>query len=177
MLSLGLFDYTVYSFLDLSGVLAHPDLGSFTFSGGGVGRIIVASTTDKTFHEIDVRGTVLGGKIQGRNGQLHIQCQQTSNVHKWLQWAFNTLYEAEASKWMKMAATMRNICDGTSHEIRGISFGRNPEKIYESQGQMVDWILFAADIVSTSNNPSTFGQKFINRLSSAGESVAVKLGL
>lgn len=172
-----LFDYTVYSFLDLSGVIAHPDLGSFVFTEGGIGQIVVASSTDKTFQEIDVRGNVLGAKIPGRNGQIHIQCQQTSDIHKWLQWAFNTLYEAESSKWMKMAATLRNICDGTSHEIRGISFGRNPDKIYSSQGQMVDWILFAADIVSTAEKPSIFGQKFINRLSSAGEAIASKLGL
>jgi len=172
-----LLDYTVYSFLDLSGAIAHPELGSFVFTEGGVGQIVISMATDKSFHEIDVRGTVLGGKIPGRNGQIHIQCQQTSNVHKWLQWAYNILYEADASQWMKMAATLRNICDGTSHEITGISFNRNPDKIYSSQGEMVDWVLLAANIISTSNRPSTFGKSFINRLSSAGESIAGKLGL
>jgi len=172
-----LFDHTVYSFLDLSGVMAHPVLGSFVFSEGGVGQIVISMAHDKTFHEIDTRGIVLGAKIPGHNGQIHIQCQQTSNAHKWLQWAYNTLYSSQdPAQWMKMAATLRNICDGTSHEIRGMSFNKIPDKAYAAQGQMVDWVLMAADIVSMSNQPSTAGQKFINRLSSAGEEIAGKLG-
>ena len=169
------FDYTVYSFLDLSAVIAHPDFGSFVFTEGGVGQIVVAMANDKTFHEVDVRGTVVGAKIPSHNGQIHIQCQETSNIHKWLQWSYNILHQADSKKWMQMSATMRNICDGTSHEMRGMSFNKIPDKAYASQGQMVEWILLAAHIVSTSNNPSMVGKQFINRLSSAGEAIASRL--
>ena len=79
----GLFDHTVYSFLDLSGVISHPAVGtSYTFTGQGVGRVVVSMEEDKTFHEIGVDGTVILGKIPGNAGKLTIECQQTSNIHK-----------------------------------------------------------------------------------------------
>ena len=160
---LGLFDYTVYSFLDLSGAIAHPDLGSFVFTEGGVGQITIAMTTDKTFHEISVEGVVMIGMIPAHNGKIQIQCQQTSNIHKWLLWAYNTLILGDTDAWGKMAATLRNICDGTSHSVNGISFDKIPEKAYGTAGGMVTWTLWAADIQSISPRPTTAGSNLINK--------------
>ena len=139
---------TVYSFLDLSGALAHPDLGAYIFTGEGIGQLTISMTTDKTSHNIAADGVVMVSKIAGHNGQVQIQCQQTSKVHKWLLAAYNALHIADTDAWAQMAATLRNTSDGTSHLATGISFQKIGDKAYQAQGQMVTWVLMAADIQS-----------------------------
>ena len=47
-----------------------------------------------------------------------------------------------------MAALLRNVTDGTSHMITGLSFMKVPDKSYQAQGQQLTWVLMAADIQS-----------------------------
>lgn len=143
-------DTTVYSFTDLSGALAHPDLGGYIFTGEGIGQITVTMSTDKSAHSVAADGTVMVSKVAGHNGQVQIQCQQTSKVHKWLLAAYNALYIADTDAWAQMGATLRNTSDGTSHVATGMSFLKIPDKPYQAQGQMVTWTMLAADIQSLS---------------------------
>jgi len=154
----GLFDHTVYSFLDLSGVIYHPAVGSYNFTGQGVGRVVVDMQEDKTFHEIGVEGTVILGKIPGNAGKLIIECQQTSNIHKWLLYVYQFLIQANAKEWGRMTAFLRNLNDETKHTLNGLSYEKIPEKSYQAEGQMVTWVLRAADIDSFAPNPSGAGQ-------------------
>jgi hypothetical protein len=139
---------TTYSFLDLSGALAHPSFGAYLFTGEGVGEVQVAMTTEKTAHDTAADGAIMVSKIAGDNGTITIQCQQTSAVHKYLLSAYNFLKNADTSEWAKMAATLRNVSDGTSHIATGISFQKVPDKSYQAQGQKVSWVLMCADIQS-----------------------------
>ncbi len=153
----GLFDHTVYSFLDLSGVLSHPHVGSFVFTGQGVGQVVITMDGDKTIHEIGVDGTVVLAKVPGHAGKITIECQQTSNVHKWLLYAYQRINMDNVEEWGRMTALLRNITDKTSHTLKGLSFDRIPEKRYGPEGQMIEWVLFAADIDSTAPNETGAG--------------------
>ena len=139
-------DYTTYSFLDLSGALVHPSLGAYIFTGQGVGQVTVTMDTERSAHSVAADGTIMVSKIAGHNGKIQIQCQQTSNVHKWLLAAENALYIADTDAWAEMSASLRNTSDGTSHIIVGMSFGKVPDKVYQAEGQMVTWTLWAANI-------------------------------
>jgi hypothetical protein len=141
---------TTYSFLDLSGALAHPDLGAYVFTGEGVGQVTITMQTENTAHDIAADGQVMVSKIAGHNAQIQINCQQTSAVHKWLLAAHNALYLADTDAWAKMTALLRNTSDGTSHAITGMSFGKIPDKAYAAQGAMITWTLWAADVQSLS---------------------------
>lgn len=141
-------DYTTYSFLDLSGALVHPSLGAYIFTGQGVGQVTVTMTQERTAHSLGADGTVMVSKMAGHNGQIQIQCQQTSKVHKWLTAAENAVYIADTDQWASMTATLRNTSDGTTHIITGMSFGKVPDKVYQAEGQMVTWTLWAANIQS-----------------------------
>jgi hypothetical protein len=137
---------TTYSFLDLSGAIAHPSFGAYLFTGEGVGEVQVAMSTEKTAHDVAADGSIMVSKVAGDNGTLTIQCQQTSAVHKYLLSAYNFLKNSDTSDWAKMAATLRNVSDGTSHIATGISFQKVPDKSYQAQGQKVSWVLMCADI-------------------------------
>lgn len=143
-----MFKPTTYSFSDLSGAIAHPLLGAYTFTGEGVGQIDIVMTTEKTAHNVAADGSIMVSKIPGNNGTISIQCQQTSAVHKWLLAAYNALLIADTDQWAMMTATMRNTADGSSHVAMGMSFQKKGDKSYQAQGQMVTWVLMAADIQS-----------------------------
>ena len=139
-------EHNTYSFLDLSGALVHPDLGAYIFTGQGTGQVTVTMDTERSAHSVAADGTIMVSKIAGHNGKIQIQCQQTSNVHKWLLAAENALYIADTDAWAEMSASLRNTSDGTSHIIAGMSFGKVPDKVYQAEGQMVTWTLWAANI-------------------------------
>lgn len=141
-------EHTTYSFLDLSGALSHSELGSYTFTGQGIGSLTVTYSTEKSAHNVAADGVVMVSKIAGFNGSISIQCQQTSALHKWLLKAFNTIFDLPSADWAQISATLRNTSDGTSHVVTGISFGKVPDKTYAAQGGMVTWNMLAADVRS-----------------------------
>jgi len=139
---------TTYSFLDLSGSIAHPTIGTYLFAGEGVGEVNITMATEKTAHDVAADGSVMVSKIAGNNGSITIHAQQTSELHKWLLDWYNDLMSADTSEWAQTGATLRNVSDGTSHVCTGISPQKIPDKAYQPQGQKVTWVLMAADIQS-----------------------------
>ena len=137
---------STYSFLDLAGALAHPLAGSYVFTGEGSGEVTITMTTEKTAQDVASDGSVMVSKIAGNNGKITISAQQTSNLHKWLLGLYNLVLYSPTSAWAQMAATLRNVSDGTSHVATGMSFSKVPDKMYQAQGQRVSWILDCADI-------------------------------
>jgi hypothetical protein len=140
--------HTTYSFLDLSGAIAHPQLGAYAFTGKGVGEVVITMATDKTVHDTAGDGSVMVTKMAGNSGSIQVKCQQTSNVHKWLLAAYNALVIAPVDQWATMGAALRNSADGTGHTLIGMSFQKVPDKVYQAQGQYVTWTLMVADIQS-----------------------------
>lgn len=157
--------HTVYSFMDLSGVIQHPLTSSYPLAGQGVGQIAVNMSEEKTFHVISVYGDVLVGKVpSSHNGNIEITCQQTSNMHKFLLYTYQTVVMAEAREWARMAALLRCISDGVEHNITGLSFNKIPGKVYATNGTMVIWRLDAASIESTAPNPSGAGSSLLGSI-------------
>lgn len=139
---------TTYSFLDLAGAIGHPGIGYYNFTGEGVGEIGITMSTEKTAHDVAADGSVMVTKVAGKNGQIQIKCQQTSNIHKWLLAWYNYLEVAPVGEWAQTAATLRNSSDGTSHVITGMSPQKVADKTYQAHGQQVTWTLMAAEINS-----------------------------
>jgi hypothetical protein len=139
---------STYSFLDLSGAIAQADMGAYTFTGEGVGEVVVTMATERTAHDTASDGSIMVSKIAGNSGNISITVQQTSDVHKWLLLWYNYLVIADTSKWASTTAALRNTTDGTSHIITGLSPQKVPDKQYQAQGQRVTWVLMAADIQS-----------------------------
>lgn len=142
--------HTTYSFLDLAGAISHPlfPLGVFQFTGEGVGSLTVTMMTERTAHDVAADGSIMISKIAGNNGQINIECQQTSLLHKYLLSLYNYVTTADASAWAMAAIIMRNVKDGTSHIATGVSFGKIPDKPYGASGARVTWTLWAADITN-----------------------------
>jgi hypothetical protein len=125
---------TTYSFKDLSGAFIHPLVGSYPLGGGNVGLGQIVSY------------------IAGDNGSVSIEVQQTSDLHTFLLGWFNACKTAadagNVTLWAAGALSVRNILDGSSHAMTGVSPGKVPDKTYASQGGKVTWVLPCAKIIN-----------------------------
>ncbi len=140
--------FTTYSFTDLSGALILAG-ESYIFSGQeGAGGVTISMDTDKTEMQTAADGSVMGSFIPGDAGKITIEVQQTSDLHKWLLAKYNVAKTAGAALWLSGAARFRNIVEGSGHIATGVAFQKLPDKAYKATGQMVAWVLAAADIQS-----------------------------
>ena len=143
--------FRTYSFKDTSGAFAHPLAGAFQFAGQkGLNQFTITMGTEKTVQDIAGDGTVMISAVAGDNGQIAMEMQQTSALHQFLLAWYNglvTLLNAgDVTNWATAAITLRNIVDGSHHELRGVSPMKIPDKTYAAQGQRITWTLMAADI-------------------------------
>jgi hypothetical protein len=142
--------------------MSHPLVGSYVFTGQGVGQITITFDHERDFQEIDVYGTVLVGQIPADNGKIQIQCQQSSNCHAWLGYAYTKVKYGSTTDWAKQWARMnfmlRNTVSGDYFEASGVSYTNYPEETYASQGGLITWVLSFANGFRTITNPSGRGQ-------------------
>ncbi len=86
-----------YSFQDLSFSIEHPDVGTYTANGSGIGSITIDMATERTAHDVAADGTIMVSKIAGRNGTLVLEIQQTSDLNTWFRKWYNYLETAPSS--------------------------------------------------------------------------------
>lgn len=141
-------EVTTYGFTDLAGSISHPTLGAYLFDGSGVGSVTISKATDRTAHDVAADGSVMVSKIAGNNGTVTIEVQQTAALHKWLSTLFNALWQLPTSEWANISLTLRNTATHTSHICSGVSFQKEADTPYQSQGQRVTWTLMCAEITN-----------------------------
>lgn len=144
---------TTYSFKDLAGAIVSPVAGTLLFGGQlGVGSIVVTNATEHTSHDTAADGMVMPSMVPGDSGNIEIECQQTSQVHKFLLAWLNNLKTAsmngDVSNWASTIGTFRNIVDGSQHQAFGISPQKVPDKSYAAQGGRVRWVLPVCSLTS-----------------------------
>jgi hypothetical protein len=145
---------TTYSFKDLTGAFVHPLTGSFILGGGniGLGQITISMTQDRTEQDVASDGSVMVSYIPGDNGTIAIEVQQTSDLHDFLLNWFNVCKTAadlgDVGDWAAATLVVRNIIDGSTHTLSGISPGKVPDKTYAKQGGKITWTLPAAKVIN-----------------------------
>ena len=146
---------TTYSFKDLVGVLVNTAYGvSFPLTGGniGLGQITISMSTQRTVHDVAADGTVMPSYVAGDDGTVAIEVQQTSDLHHELLRLYNLSVTAanadDVSGWAGTQISFRTLLDGSTHLLTGVSFGKIPDKPYQSHGQKITWSLMAANIIN-----------------------------
>jgi len=135
---------TTYSFADLSGAIAHPAVGSFSFQGQGVGSITISPQNEKTVHSRAADGSIMVTKVAGSNATVSIVVQQTSALDAFLQDAFTMLDGMTADQWALWSATFRNPTTQRTSTLTGMSFQKEPDQPNAAQGQDRTWVFLAA---------------------------------
>lgn len=145
-----------YAFKALAGVLTNPVFGvTIPLVGGniGVGSIHISMSTTRTTHDVAADGTVMPSYIAGDNGDVNINVQETSVIHKALLALYNLCVLAanndDVSGWAATSISFTFLIDGSTHTCTGCSFEKIPDKPYEANGQRITWKLMAANIINT----------------------------
>ena len=137
---------STYSFTDVNATISHPSYGSYSIQGEGVGEMTVTKLTDRSVHDVASDGSIMTSKIAGNNGQLIINAQQTSPMHKWLQGMFNYLWQADTGEWAQISCTIEAPKMGKQHYCSGGAFLKEADQPYQAQGQRLAWTLLFADV-------------------------------
>lgn len=146
---------TTYAFKDLVGALNHPLLGAtLPIAGGniGIGQIVIRMVTQRTEHLVAADGVVMPSYLSGANAEVSLEMEQTSGLHKALLALYDLVETAaqlgDVSNWATMTISLRTVLDGSGHFMQGVSFQKITDKPYAARGQMVTWVLMAADCVN-----------------------------
>lgn len=139
---------TTYSFIDTVGSISHPSIGAYILDGTGIGSLTISKATDRTAHDIAADGSVMISKVAGNNGTITIEIQQTTALHRWLMSAFSQVWGLETSEWAGFSIVVRNAATQTSHYCKGVSFQKEADTPYQSQGQRVTWTFMCAEITN-----------------------------
>lgn len=141
--------YDVYSFNDTSTSFSHPNVGSKSTTGAGLGSIAVSQTTTKTVHEVSADGRVMISKVAGDNGTIVVTMQQTSDLHQWLLKSWYNYINGSSSStddWAAMVVTINDNNSNFTITATGVSPEKPSDIPYQAQGQMISWNLMAAEI-------------------------------
>ncbi|MFA6876479.1 MAG: phage protein [Parabacteroides sp.] len=139
---------STYSFSDLTGTISEPSVGSYGFTGKGIGEMTIAYAAERSAHDVAADGAVMVSKINNNTGTCTIQCQQTSALQAWLISWFNYLVSASTSSWADTTITIRSSTMNRSHVLTGVSPQKIGDQPYQAQGQRCSWVLMAADIAT-----------------------------
>lgn len=144
-----------YSFKSLVGVLKNSVVGVVVpLTGGniGLGSIKITMATSRTAHDVAADGTIMPSYLAGANGDVDIEVQETSILHKALLSLYNVLVlqadGADILGWAATSISFALLIDGSTHVLTGVSFDKIPDKPYQAAGQKITWKLMAANIVS-----------------------------
>lgn len=138
---------TTYAFKDTVGSIHSPAVQpDYIFTGEGVGSITVTKSTERTAHDVAADGSVMVSKIEGENGSVTIECQQSSPVHRWLEKWFEAINNSKTENWANSTMLIKNSSVRMGHICTGVSPAKEADNPYQAQGQRVTWQLMCAEI-------------------------------
>jgi len=147
------YKHSIYSFPDVHAVLSRPNTAPFVLSGEGIGDFTVEKSRERSAYNLAADGCIMTSKMEGNDGYITINCQQSSSLNKYLQSAFNALWIAETDDWCGMGIEINASKMGVKHVCTRGSFEKEADRSYQREGQMVTWRIHFDDITTTDLNP------------------------
>lgn len=136
----------VYSFEDTSVTIQHPDLGSYSAYGTGIGTLAVSYANDITTHDVAADLAVVVSKSGKKNGTISFEILQSSAFNTWLKKFFNYVVSAAPSRFALASVIIKNTSTGDTFTCTGVSPQKAADANYQSQSQNRTWPLMAANI-------------------------------
>ena len=136
----------MYSFQGLSISISHPAVGSISPVGTGLVSVTVSMATERTSHEVAADGSIMVSKILGRNGNVAIDIQQSSDLHNWLMKWFNYIETADPSSWAEASIYINSSMLNQWFNCTGVSPQKQADNPFKEKGSDVTWTLMCADI-------------------------------
>ena len=137
---------STYSFQEVEATFSHPSLGVISTNGLGMGSVSVNMATDRATATTAADGTVVINKIKDRHGNVSIDIQQTSDVHKDFKRWWNYLESADASEFAKIKVVVTSKSTKEQDICTGVAMVKQPDNTKEAEVGNANWNFLAADI-------------------------------
>lgn len=136
----------VYSFEDTELTISHPNFGSYSAYGTGIGSVTVAYTNDVTSHTVSADLAVVVSKWVARNGTVTLDILQSSDFNGWLKRFISYLEEAPTDQFALATITLTNRSTGDSYFCSGVSHRKKADNVLQSQAQNRSYEMMCANI-------------------------------
>lgn len=136
----------VYSFEDTVCTIAHPNFGSYSAYGTGIGSIAVSYANDVSDHQTSADLAVVISKHAYKNGIITFDILQSSDFNVWLKKLVAYLEEAETNQFALTTITLSNKSTGDTYYATGVTHRKRPDNSLQSQAQNRSWEMLCAYI-------------------------------
>ena len=122
----------VYSFEDTSVTISHPNFGSYTAFGTGIGSIAVSYANDVTIHDVASDLAVVVSKTAKRMRRFA-----------------NYIEQAATEEFALATISISNRSTGDNYYCTGVSHRKKADNNFQSQAQNRSWEMMCASITQS----------------------------
>lgn len=136
----------VYSFEDTVVTISHPNFGTYSAYGTGIGSISVTYANNVSTQAVAADLAVVISKTAIRNGSVTFDVLQSSDFNKYLKRLTSFLEESDSSQFALTTIRLSNKSTGDSYYCTGVSHLKKADNSFQAQAQNRSWEMLCANI-------------------------------
>ena len=135
-----------YSFEDTVLTISHPNFGTYSAYGTGIGSLSIAYANDVTKHDVAADLAVVVSKWAAQNGTVTLDIMQSSDFNAWLKKFTAFLENSDTDQFALATMSISNKSTGDSYYCTGVSHQKRADNNFQSQAQNRSWTMMCASI-------------------------------
>ena len=135
-----------YSFEDTVLTISHPNFGTYSAYGTGIGSLSIAYANDVTKHDVAADLAVVVSKWVAKNGTVTLDIMQSSDFNAWLKKFAAFLENSDTDQFALATMSISNKSTGDSYYCTGVSHQKRADNSFQSQAQNRSWVMMCAEI-------------------------------
>ena len=136
----------VYSFEDTVLTISHPNFGTYSAYGTGIGSLSISYANDVTKHDVAADLAVVVSKWVAKNGTVTLDIMQSSDFNAWLKKFTAFLENSDTDQFALATMSISNKSTGDSYYCTGVSHQKRADNNFQSQAQNRSWTMMCANI-------------------------------
>lgn len=136
----------VYSFEDTVLTISHPNFGTYSAYGTGIGSLSISYANDVTKHDVAADLAVVVSKWVAKNGTVTLDIMQSSDFNAWLKKFTAFLENSDTDQFALATMSISNKSTGDSYYCTGVSHQKRADNNFQSQAQNRSWTMMCASI-------------------------------
>ena len=136
----------VYSFEDTVLTISHPNFGTYSAYGTGIGSLAISYANDVTKHDVAADLAVVVSKWVAKNGTVTLDILQSSDFNAWLKKFTAFLENSDTDQFALATMSISNKSTGDSYYCTGVSHQKKADNNFQSQAQNRSWTMMCASI-------------------------------
>lgn len=135
-----------YSFEDTVLTISHPNFGTYSAYGTGIGSLSIAYANDVTKHDVAADLAVVVSKWVAKNGTVTLDIMQSSDFNAWLKKFTAFLENSDTDQFALATMSISNKSTGDNYYCTGVSHQKRADNSFQSQAQNRSWTMMCASI-------------------------------